>query len=749
MKEELKQKLYSILDKERGERSIPGFNLLEVIGEFHGEKKLVEILNNPDLLKAVSESYSIAPPVYVYKFLLELVTKSDPNNIFDPWVSISSPALLLPLKNVAGFCRFPNELDRINVVFAKQNITVSLGDTLKSIDTIKSTFDLILSFPPFGYRIPRMFTESPSLDYGINLIVTCEKILSKNGEMILIVPNSFFNNEKGKDLIKKAKVYINAIFSIPSGAFLPTTNIESNIVVLSREKSDKIFVAQLSQDENTNRVIFENYVNKREGRAIQLGSLVDYEIYKSLKALISEREVQELVKRIGFPPCRLTDIALSIKSIKQENAEKIIPLPNSVYLPKIGNSPAVSNTSAMKIKPRNYYQIQLDETKANAIYVANYFNTEIGKKLRISLEVGSIIPQIPKSQFANCILYLPDISTQSEVLELDGKIEQFNLRLDELRRKLWKQPRITKTIYKELKSINQEDKLESWIDILPFPISSILWRYYTCKENNKRVDHLLHFFEAFNEFLAMIMLSALIRDKEFYKKEYNKWIDKDIKHEEWYLKASFGNWNYITTRISKAVREYLDNKDLREQCRDLFGNPNESFLEIITNKGIERILSEVRELRNKWKGHGGITGDDENKQRLLILEQQLNGLRKCIGDGFEEAKILAPTTSSFESGIFNYSARELTGARTPFKEISFKSLIPLDRNKLYLAHEHQGKPVELIPFIKYIEESNAVYFYMSVESKGVRWVSYHFDKESEINYPPENDLFEAFKFLKK
>jgi hypothetical protein len=159
--------------------------------------------------------------------------------------------------------------------------------------------------------------------------------------------------------------------------------------------------------------------------------------------------------------------------IKGDNVDEVEHLANSIYLPKVGNSPVVASLSELKIKPKNYYQIQLDETKANAIYVANYFNTPVGKKLRESLEVGAVIPQISKSQLSRCVFFLPHLSTQAELIEVDSKIQQFTFRLDELKRNLWKQPKSYKTIAKELKTINQEEKLENWIDKLPFPIYSM------------------------------------------------------------------------------------------------------------------------------------------------------------------------------------------------------------------------------------------------------------------------------------
>lgn len=188
----------------------------------------------------------------------------------------------------------------------------------------------------------------------------------------------------------------------------------------------------------------------------------------------------------------------------------------------------------------------------------------IGKKLRKSLEVGAIISHISKNQLEKCILYLPDLATQAELIDVDSKIQQFAIRLDELKRNLWKQPKSYKSIIKDLNSINQEESLKDWIDKLPFPISSILWRYYATKDNSKKIEHLFHLFEAFSEFLSMLMLSALIQDKDFYREESYKWVTTDSRFHNWYLKATFGSWNTLTSKLSKAIREYLADKDKKE-----------------------------------------------------------------------------------------------------------------------------------------------------------------------------------------
>lgn len=748
---DIKNKIWSKLDRLRTDKNFSGFRdtrLLEFIGATLGVEKLDSIFQDTELLSKLTNTHSITTPTYVFKFIEELIKTENKKSILDPWITISSPIFYIQSDNIFGTSINQTEFETIKTLFKEKSQNIKLGDTLNELSKSTQKFDLVLSFPPFGMRTQHINGEKSRFDLTTTLLLKCSDHLAQDGKLIFLVSNSFLMDDKGKEALNKQGLFVDAVFSIPSGAFAPMTNIPSNLILISKQNKEKTFVAEISQDETTNKTILQNFKNKKEGRAIQLGCFVEFLEFKSLNALISEKEMQELVKRIGYPPILLTEISKSINALKGDNADEVEHLANSIYLPKVGNSPVVASLSELKIKPKNYYQIQFDETKANAIYVANYFNTPVGKKLRESLEVGAVIPQISKSQLSRCIFFLPDLSTQAELIEVDSKIQQFTFRLDELKRNLWKQPKSYKSIAKELKTINQKEKLENWIDNLPFPISSILWRYYATKDNSKKIEHLFHFFEAFSEFLSMLMLSALVQDKEFYKAESHKWIDKDEKFQNWYLRATFGNWNILTSRLSKAIREYLSDNDKKEYCKSLFGNPTEAFLSMITSKGIVNVLIEVANLRNKWKGHGGITSAEENNQRVLTLEQQLNEFRKYIADAFEDTRMLSPTTSSFEDGIFTFNAKELIGARTPFNEITIKSLIPLDRKKLYLCNSEQTKPLELLPFIKFVEASDAIYFYTSIESKDVRWVSYHFDREAELKQPADNELFKAFDFLK-
>lgn len=749
---DIKNKILNMFKKHKSDLNFSGFShtkLLELIGKTLGTDKLDEIFEDKELLSLLANSNSFIASNYVFKFIEELIKTDYYKSFFDPWVSLSSPILYLQADNLNGTCINQSEFKAIKTLFKEKNINFKLGDTFNQLSISKDKYDLIISFPPFGIRTQDITGTKSQFDFATTLLLKCGDKIENTGKLIFIVSNNFLLNKEGIEALKKEGLFIEAVFVIPSGAFAPMTSISLNLILVSKNSKEKTFVAEISEDETINNTIIQNFKSQKEGKVVQLGTLIELSEFKSLNALVYEKEMQELVKRIGYPPILLTEISISINALKGDNAEEVEHLANSIYLPKIGNSPVVASLSELKIKTKNYYQIQLDETKANSIYVANYFNTPFGKKLRESLVSGAIIQQIAKSQLSKSKLFLPDLATQVELLDVDNKIQQFSFRLEELKRNLWKQPKNYKSIVKELKTINQEEKLENWIDQLPFPISSILWRYYATKNNSKKIEHLFHFFEAFSEFLSMLMLSALAQDKEFYKEESHKWIGKDEKFQNWYLRATFGNWNNLTSNLSKAIRTFLSENEKKEYCINLFGNPSEAFLSMITSKGIVNVLFEVANLRNKWKGHGGITSEEENNQRVLILEQQLNELRKYIADAFEDIKIISSAKDAqLEDGVWSYTARNLFCAKSPFREIQITTRLGLEKKKLYLINSEFSNPIPLLPFIKYEELNHAIYFYTSIESKYVRWVSYHFDKEAELTQPADNDLFKAFDFLK-
>ena len=376
-------------------------------------------------------------------------------------------------------------------------------------------------------------------------------------------------------------------------------------------------------------------------------------------------------------------------------------------------------------------------------------NTPIGKLSLESRKVGTTIENITISSITDLPLFIPQYQEQIKLIKVNNKIENISLEINELKEELWNRPSLVDKIDKEISSFEKDNNIEKWLDNLPFPISSILWKYYAITDNRNKAEHLFHFFEAFSEFLSLLILSSLNQNPEFYKSERHRWISSDKQYKDWIKKATFGGWNNLTASLAKATRTLLNEKENKEIVLSLFGNPSNEFLEFITNKRIITILEEVREYRNKWKGHGGVSSNQEDLNRVTLLEQKLNNLHQEIKDAFSNCKLIVADNSKYTNGVFIYKAKELVGIRTPFNEVEIESLIPLDENKLYLLHENQNKPIELLPFIKYNQESKACYFYNSIESNDIRFVSFHFEQNAEFTEVLDEKFEEVLAILRQ
>lgn len=246
---------------------------------------------------------------------------------------------------------------------------------------------------------------------------------------------------------------------------------------------------------------------------------------------------------------------------------------------------------------------------------------------------------------------------------------------------------------------------------------------------------LLHFFEAFVQFVFTIMISAL-RSNTTYFNEHRR--DILVDDGAAYLKrSSFGAWVTLGSHIAKMNRKEISSpEEQRDKYFELYSGIRKDFVSIISSKKIFDLLITTNDYRNRWKGHGGIESQKDISQSLALLENQLSMLREILEDCFTEVRLFKPGYSEFSGGIYQYSVTSLTGTRTMFKKFEMSTSMPLDKKKLFFASNDSMQALELVPLLKFRQgpssEENACYFYNRMEKNGVRWVSYHFDKESDV-----------------
>ena len=704
-------------------------------------------------------------PRFIPTFIAAYLKDMAPNSVLDVWAGIGAMVApivqeLVPTKAIA-LEQNHEAYEIARLLGHETGIEWHLGFPLHMIDEIKLSFDVVIGSPPWNWKPQSLTFSLDGRDIEIHddkdklLILKASQLLSPGGVGFFITSPSF-TVKRGKRTVyanlSRFGLFIDAILTLPSGTF-SGTSLSGLLVIIRKQKPEQLFVGELSSNLTSNDVLLKNLKARKKGKVLQLGTLVKTEEFISFQALVYEYEIKELVRRLGFPPTPLVGLATEINLVKLSPPDAFVDHPNTLYLPLIGKSPAVSSLADLELKHHNYAQIVVNPDEAIAEYLAHFFNTTLGRKIRESLGIGTFVSKINKPQLLKATVYIPDLDTQAEALRVNASIVELSKQLETLNRRLWKQPRDAKKILKSVNSLNQEDSFENWLDNLPFPLSSILWTYHAEDNPISRVEHLLDFFEALSEFNTVLMLSAYASDHEFYVKHSNAWLITDPKYQEWYKTANFGNWTMIGQRLAKATRRFISEEETREHCLDLFGRPAPEFIDLLIDKRLFAILGTALNYRNSWKGHDGIgrLSHQEALKRLPLLEVELTEIRRLVADRYSTALLLRPDSSVYRDGIHCYRVNALVGRTLPFKKFSVRTLSPMDTQKLYLLHENQLKPVELLPFIQLAGAPenviNACYFYSRIENNQAHYVSYHFIPEPALDRP-RNDLENAFKLLK-
>jgi hypothetical protein len=264
----------------------------------------------------------------------------------------------------------------------------------------------------------------------------------------------------------------------------------------------------------------------------------------------------------------------------------------------------------------------------------------------------------------------------------------------------------------------------------------VLWAYNAARGNIRlQYDYLDHFFEALAEFLATLLLSGFANNEELFSSERRE-IRRILNVNQLSLEMStFGTWVKICERLSKQAREMANSQE-RSKCKQMFCTSDDDVLQAFLSSKLIGILQDTNNLRNEWRGHGGVAGDQLVRERDIILQNHLNGVRGCFGDVFTRYQLIMPHNMKLREGIFQINAHSLMGTRTPFESTELFTSAPLEADRLYMVGQEERSALKLLPFLK-IKASpesaqNACYFYNRKQKDGLRFISYHFDVQAEI-----------------
>lgn len=128
------------------------------------------------------------------------------------------------------------------------------------------------------------------------------------------------------------------------------------------------------------------------------------------KIFAIEKEVKEKERNFETFECyKIEDICLEINLTKEAFEER----KNSIYLPKIGNSPSVTSVDKTTLKQKNYFQLVLDYKKILNGYMEYYLRSSLGEMKLEYCYTGSVIRNITKRSLSDSFeIYAPDLKEQ-------------------------------------------------------------------------------------------------------------------------------------------------------------------------------------------------------------------------------------------------------------------------------------------------------------------------------------------------
>jgi hypothetical protein len=630
--------------------------------------------------------------------------------------------------------------------------------------------DLVVSCLPFGGKPESRSLVLPIIgpvDIRDSLshvaLLEYAGLLTENGTAVFVTTNKFLFDQHPASLrhvLRGASLHVSAALTLPPGQLRPWTGMPAMLVVVSRRDPGKVFLGELIQGEGRPELLAKNLQSGKEGSAPQLGVFVDPEDMQPIESIVASREIERLAKRTACPKRLLGDMA-SIH-VPTRDGQPFPESQNELYFPLVGVGPV--RTEPPEKTTRNWAQVSLRADVALRDYVAGYFDTRLGQRVRAASLTGTSIPRLSRGDLASLELYLPDLSSQSQMLEIGSQLLVLEGDLARQRQRLWEAPGNLPEVARQLRRVRPDD-FQQWIDSLPVPLATVLQAYHSRSAVSERLASLFNFFEALTEFHAVLLLSGLSAEPAYFLAKREDLLGSLQERQRYLKEPGVGSWLIVAARCARLVRELLSSpasdendssgpKHGREDVVRWFGQANPEWLEALTSKVLyNEVLETARKRRNDWKGHGGAVGDAMERALVAELAVLLDRVRDLVGDAWGEVTLVNPKHSRYGSGLYHTTAELLTGTRVPFKEGVVETLAALEDGLLHVAFPASKLSLKVLPLVRMMPSPKAAnttcYFFNRLRDGEARYVSYYYELESEAPVEIKSDdiVSEALAFL--
>lgn len=716
-----------------------------------------ELLHAIDVIRYTPEWWEHGTPKPLIDFIDKLVGMRPVTRVLDPTCGRG-----LLLQGVAAFTRAKTvhgidvnaECCVIAQAMLGDQATIFHSDALSSPAGLLPEYDLIVAHPPLGVRMPHPLAL-PGLgdrDYGdlaFALAAWACTRLSERGRVMLVLTPSFLWTPKGRAMVEAVHVLgcrIDALIHLPGGS-LGNTGISSYLVVFERGAQRDVFIGQFADNAEHQDTLIKLYERRKSGPQLSLGRLCPLGSFRGFEALEAQERLGRLLKASGWLPTAASSVIVRATRLVPTRADPEAS-PNSLYLRLHGRMVAALDPGKLSGQTaRHSVLLDLNPELADARYLVHWFNkSQVGQATLQATSRGGVMTSLDMRALLASNLHLPTLAEQRQILQGLEYLTKVRAEAVELEEALSSGTGQTVPLVQRIRTINQEDRYQDWIETLPFPLASILWRHHAGGGSaRERLEVLLHFFEATAAFVATVHLSALMGDDEVWSTVGHGLHERLAKQRLSLDQATFGAWKLTVEFLAGQCRKLLSGESGEETCKRLYGTSNLGDIEMLCQPALLEALQRANTIRNHTIGHGGAFGPEEAQGIHDELKSLVDSIRAVFGRSWRDYELLQPAEGRYSGGVHHYQAKRIMGTRsTPFETVLCESVQLLESDRLYLFDASSQRGLLLRPFIQVMPSPNkkamACFIFSRSEPCGAHFVSYHFEQESSLTQPfPEVD----------
>lgn len=632
------------------------------------------------------------------------------------------------------------------------------GDAFAPFDGMLDSYDMIVADPPLGMRlndgqISAISLTSRSVGFDGGLLVWAASRITERGMALVVVAPSFFFSKtikkKAYEAIHDAECRIAAAIHIPEGSRF-NTKVGSYLVLLEPGEQEDIFIGQLSPDAGHQDQLLANLLRRKPKGGPSLGRLCSRSDFIGYESFVAKENLSRLARERGWADYAAEMVFPQQERLSEQRKEReLIEGPDSLYLELVGRCRATTQLDELRTgdsqKLRGVLHLKVDPKIADPSFLAHYFNeSRVGRLALSALRIGTSRQLIAHRDFRRSIIHLPAMNEQRLFIEGAAYLGKVRAETEELASALWSVAEPIEDLVGQIQSINQDDRYQDWLETLPFPLASILWRHHASSSDSyqHRYGVLLHFFEATAAFLATLHLSAMMKDDEVWEEHGDRLNEKLSKNKLSLDHATFGTWKLVAELLGGVCRSKINDEEETSRWQGMYDTTDLKVLEMISDSELLGVLQQANKVRNDYQGHGGAISEDDAKLIHDQLESLVDRLRGLFGRNWQRYELIQPDVSRFQRGMHNVTCKRLMGTRSaPFEERVYESRDPLEAGGLYLFDSVRQSGLKLRPFIKVMpspeKKAVACFIFNRIDKGDTRWVSYHLEQESDISYVSE------------